>query len=86
MAVPATQEQSTAGLQQGIMRAATIILLGNILSRVVGFVRDIAITTIFGINLVVNSIRAGIDIFPMIGPRISPRNRSMIVQAAPPAT
>ncbi len=43
-------------------------------------------TTIFGISLVVNSIRAGIDIEPMIGPRTRPRNRSMIVQAAPPAT
>jgi hypothetical protein len=39
-----------------------------------------------GISRVVNSIRAGIDIEPMIGPSTSPRNRSMIVQAAPDAT
>ena len=44
------------------------------------------ITTIFGISLVVNSIRAGIDIEPMIGPSTKPRNRSRIVHAAPPAT
>ena len=42
--------------------------------------------TIFGISRVVNSIRAGIDIEPMIGPSTRPRKRSMIVQAAPPAT
>ena len=44
------------------------------------------ISTIFGISRVVNSTRAGIDIRPMIGPSTRPRNRSMIVQAAPPAT
>ena len=44
------------------------------------------IRTIFGISFVVNSIRAGIDIRPMMGPRTRPRKRSMIVQAAPPAT
>ena len=44
------------------------------------------ISTIFGIRRVVNSIRAGIDMLPMIGPRTSPRNRSTIVHAAPPAT
>src|SRR6185312_16058834 len=44
------------------------------------------IRTILGISLVVNSIRAGTDILPMIGPRTRPRNRSMIVHAAPPAT
>ncbi|HWE60913.1 MAG TPA: murein biosynthesis integral membrane protein MurJ [Chloroflexota bacterium] len=37
-----------SSLQSGIFRAATIILLGNVLSRVVGFARDVAITTIFG--------------------------------------
>jgi len=42
--------------------------------------------TILGISLVVNSTRAGGDMLPMIGPRTRPRNRSMIVQAAPPAT
>src|SRR5262249_13823688 len=44
------------------------------------------ITTIFGINRVVNWIRAGTGICPMIGPRTRPRNRSMIVQPAPNAT
>ena len=44
------------------------------------------ISTILGIKRVVNSIRAGIDMRPMIGPSTRPRNRSMIVQAAPPAT
>jgi hypothetical protein len=41
---------------------------------------------ILGISLVVISIRAGIDKRPRIGPRMRPRKRSMIVQAAPPAT
>jgi putative peptidoglycan lipid II flippase len=41
-------ERATASLQRGILRAATIIFLGNILSRAVGFARDISITTIFG--------------------------------------
>jgi hypothetical protein len=44
------------------------------------------ISTILGISRVVNSTRAGIDMRPMIGPRTNPRNRSMIVQAAPPTT
>ena len=44
------------------------------------------ISTIFGISRVVSSIRAGIDSRPMIGPSTNPRNRSMIVHAAPPAT
>ena len=44
------------------------------------------ISTIFGISLVVNSTRAGTDSRPMIGPSTNPRKRSMIVQAAPPAT
>src|ERR1700722_11835580 len=44
------------------------------------------ISTIFGISLVVNSIRAGIERLPRIGPRTSPRNRSMIVHEAPPTT
>src|ERR1700739_1091669 len=44
------------------------------------------ISPILGISLVVTSPRAGIDIRPMMGPRTRPRNRSMIVQAAPPAT
>jgi putative peptidoglycan lipid II flippase len=47
----ASQPVETAvpnSIQAGIMRAATIILLGNILSRVVGFARDIAIGTIYG--------------------------------------
>ncbi len=43
-------------------------------------------TTIFGMNLVVNSIRAGIESPPRIGPTMKPTNRSMIVQAAPNAT
>lgn len=41
-------EGSGTTIQGGIMRAATIILLGNILSRLVGFARDIAITTLYG--------------------------------------
>lgn len=41
-------ERPAAGVQQGILRAATIIFLGNILSRVVGFVRDIVIAAFFG--------------------------------------
>ncbi len=45
--------QATAGLQRGIMRAATIILLGNVLSRLVGFARDIAIADIYGANTTV---------------------------------
>src|ERR1700712_3047435 len=44
------------------------------------------ISTIFGISLVVNSTRAGIDRRPMIGPSTSPRKRSMIVQAEPNTT
>src|ERR1700761_9480889 len=44
------------------------------------------ISTILGISLGVNSTRAGTDILPMIGPRTRPRKRSMMVQAAPPAT
>ena len=44
------------------------------------------ISSIFGISRVVNSIRAGTDIRPMIGPSTSPRKRSMIVHAAPNAT
>src|SRR6186997_2203977 len=42
--------------------------------------------TIFGMNLAVNSARAGGDIEPMIGPTASPTNRSMLVHSAPPAT
>jgi putative peptidoglycan lipid II flippase len=48
MAAEVVEGRPGAGLQQGILRAATIILLGNILSRVIGFVRDIAIGVIFG--------------------------------------
>lgn len=44
------------------------------------------ISTILGVSLMVSSTRAGTDMLPMIGPRIRPRKRSMIVQAAPPAT
>src|SRR6202012_676325 len=44
------------------------------------------IRTIFGISLVVISIRAGTASLPRIGPRTKPRKRSMIVQAAPKAT
>lgn len=47
-AVEAVEAAAPSSLQAGIMRAATIILLGNILSRVVGFARDIAIGTIYG--------------------------------------
>ncbi len=43
------------------------------------------ISTSFGISREVSSIFAGTDIAPMIGPSTSPRNRSMIVQEAPPA-
>ena len=42
--------------------------------------------TIFGMNRVVNSMRAGIDIPPMIGPTMRPTNRSMAVQSPPPTT
>src|ERR1039458_8647213 len=38
----------TGSVQHGILRAATIIMLGNVLSRLVGYVRDIAIATIYG--------------------------------------
>lgn len=48
MPAPAIEGSSTASLQRGILRAATIILLGNVLSRVVGFMRDVAIGVIFG--------------------------------------
>src|SRR4051794_18760980 len=44
------------------------------------------IRTIFGMRRVVISMRAGIERLPRIGPRTRPRNRSMIVHAAPPAT
>ena len=42
MAAPAAEGDASAGVQRGILRAATIILLGNILSRLVGFARDVA--------------------------------------------
>lgn len=48
MATEVTAPEAGSGIQQGIFRAATIILLGNILSRLVGFARDIAISTIYG--------------------------------------
>src|ERR1700722_949098 len=44
------------------------------------------ITTIFGMNRVVNSIREGIDIRPRIGPITNPTNRSITVQPAPNTT
>ena len=47
MASEVTSPEAGA-IQRGIFRAATIILLGNILSRLVGFARDIAISTIYG--------------------------------------
>jgi putative peptidoglycan lipid II flippase len=47
---PAVKASPSPTVQQSIMRAATIILLGNILSRVVGFARDITIATIYGAN------------------------------------
>jgi putative peptidoglycan lipid II flippase len=48
MAVEIERPRPSDGVQQGILRAATIILLGNILSRLVGFARDILITAIYG--------------------------------------
>src|SRR6185312_8827235 len=48
MAVEIDNAEPRGGVQQGILRAATIILLGNILSRLVGFARDILITAIYG--------------------------------------
>jgi putative peptidoglycan lipid II flippase len=48
MAAEVTGQERSSGVQQGILRAATIILLGNILSRLVGFARDILITAIYG--------------------------------------
>lgn len=48
MAASSAGERAAPSIQSGIMRAATIILLGNVLSRLVGFARDIAIATIFG--------------------------------------
>jgi putative peptidoglycan lipid II flippase len=46
----ATADKASAPhtVQHSIMRAATIIMLGNILSRIVGYVRDITIATIYG--------------------------------------
>ena len=43
-------------------------------------------TTIFGMNLVVNSMRAGTERLPRIGPMTNPRNRSMTVHPAPNTT
>ena len=48
MVAETMEERPPPSLQGGIVRAATIILLGNVLSRLVGFARDIAIATIFG--------------------------------------
>ena len=50
MATEVTAPEGASGIQQGIFRAATIILLGNILSRLVGFARDIVITAIYGVG------------------------------------
>jgi putative peptidoglycan lipid II flippase len=55
-------ERATASLQSGILRAASIILLGNILSRVVGFARDISIATIFGASAQVSGYLTALKI------------------------
>src|ERR1035437_2524784 len=44
------------------------------------------ITSIFGMNRVENSIRAGTDILPMMGPMARPTKRSIPVHRPPPAT
>jgi putative peptidoglycan lipid II flippase len=46
--IPIDEPAAPARLQSGIMRAATIILIGNILSRFIGAARDIVITSLFG--------------------------------------
>lgn len=56
------EEHPAGSLQSGILRAATIILLGNILSRLVGFARDIAITTIFGASAQVSGYLTALKI------------------------
>ena len=43
-------------------------------------------SSIFGMKRAENSIRAGTDIFAMIGPMTSPRNRSSAVHMPPPTT
>ena len=43
-------------------------------------------TTILGMKRTVNSMRAGTDSRPRIGPMMRPRNRSMLVHSPPPAT
>ena len=43
-------------------------------------------SSIFGMSRVVNATRAAGGMLPMIGPSTRPRNRSMIVHAAPNET
>ncbi len=50
MDVPAEATAASPDAQHGILRAATIIMLGNVLSRLVGYARDIAIATVYGDN------------------------------------
>ncbi len=48
MEVPAEATAASPNAHHSILRAASIIMLGNVLSRLVGYARDISIATIFG--------------------------------------
>jgi putative peptidoglycan lipid II flippase len=50
MEVPTKAKVASTDTQHSILRAATIIMMGNVLSRLVGYARDIAIATIYGDN------------------------------------
>jgi len=84
---PTTQKETTIHVCLGLevsrkpLSRASWKPAARVIVTTVGMIKSI-----FGMNRVENSIRAGIDIRPMIGPTTKPTKRSIAVHSPPPTT
>jgi putative peptidoglycan lipid II flippase len=61
-AVPIEEEQSSEALSTGLARATTILAVGNIASRALGFAKEILLSNLFGASRAVDAFQIAITI------------------------